>query len=41
MNPITSKQRLLTAIQHQEADRVPVGPHVPPAMVAQMSGEEW
>ncbi|MFO7919043.1 MAG: uroporphyrinogen decarboxylase family protein [Anaerolineae bacterium] len=41
MNPIASKQRLLTAIQHQEADRVPVGPHVPPAMVAQMSGEEW
>lgn len=41
MNQMTSKRRLLTTIQNDEADRVPVGPHVPPSMVQQMSNEEW
>ena len=41
MSRITSRKRLLTAIQHQEADRVPVAPHVSPSMVEQMSPQEW
>ncbi|MFP3895286.1 MAG: uroporphyrinogen decarboxylase family protein [Anaerolineales bacterium] len=41
MGKMTSRKRLLMAIQHQEADRVPVAPHISPAMVEQMSDEEW
>lgn len=41
MAEMTSRERLLTAIRHEEPDRVPVAPHVSTRMVDQMSQREW
>lgn len=38
---VTSRDRILTAIDHKESDRVPVCPLVLPQMVNNMSKREW